>query len=69
MRTKTIQARHLHAGYEIVEGGDGTRRTAHFINELYCSKTEVYAIVREGEGFGRRDWKPKDQVRVKVDDS
>jgi hypothetical protein len=68
MKTKVIQARHLQLGDEIVDGGDGVRRTAHKINEIYVSRTEVFVRVRKGDrNFDPRDLKPKDPIRIRTD--
>lgn len=65
MKTKTIEARHLQAGDEIVDGGDGARRTSHPIGELRTSSMGVLAVVRKGDAFDRRTFNPKDPVRIK----
>lgn len=67
MTTKQLQARHLHVGMEIVDGGDGVRRSAHRINELSVSSSEVVVIVRDGQGFDPRTYRPRDLVRVRTD--
>lgn len=65
MITKHLQARHLHAGMEIVDGGDGVKRTAHAIGEVHINPEGVRVLVRKGEGFEPRSFEPREQVRVR----
>lgn len=68
MKTKLLQARHLHVGMEIVEGGDGQRRSARMINEVQVGHDSVTAVVRSGQGFEHKNYDPHKSVRVKLED-
>lgn len=70
MKTKTVQARHLRAGDEIVDGGDGVRRTTHRVNEVHRDRQNVTVILRgSGSQFDRRPYLPRDRVRIKQQES
>jgi hypothetical protein len=64
--TKRIQARHLGPGMEIVEGGDGVRRTAYKITEIHVDREKVEVVVRLPDRFDRRTFAPRDPVRIRL---
>jgi hypothetical protein len=66
MTTKTIQARHLSVAHQIVEGGDGKPRRALPLAELHITPRDVWVRIKTTTGFERRDYQPRERVRIKV---
>jgi len=68
MRTKTVQARHVHAGDKLVLGGDGVRRSAHHIGELFQHGTTgaVTLRYRDGDAFTPVTYAKTDPVRIRT---
>ena len=65
MITKTIQARNLSVGDEIVDGGNGVKRTRNRIQALHRNPAGVTSVqVRVGEVFDTRSFQPRDEVRI-----